>query len=293
KPIGNTQVYILDPQLHPVPIGVVGELHIGGDGLARDYLNRPELTNEKFIANPFNSGPDNRLYKTGDLGRYLADGNIEFVGRIDNQVKLRGYRVELGEVETVLGQHPAVRNSVVVVREDAAGDKRLIAYLVARPGESWNGAEIRKYLRQKLPDYMVPSAFVLLSELPLTPNGKVDRGALPAPNRDTPELASVYQAPRTPVEETIASIWRKILKTPRVGVHDNFFDLGGHSLLATQVISRLHDVLKVDIPLRVLFELPTIAQIAGSPFLATPRQEYSEPDLVPHPRAPTRIKSAI
>jgi len=262
RPIGNTQIYILGTYFAPVPIGVIGEIHIGGDGLARGYINRPEATKEKFIANPFSRDPDSRLYKTGDLGRYLPDGNIEFLGRIDNQVKVRGYRIELGEIEVVLGQHPMVQSSVVVVREDTPGDKRLVAYAVGQQGESFDAAEIRKYLKQKLPEYMIPSAFVLLDELPLTPNGKVDRKALPAPDQDRPELGNIYQAPRTPVEEALASIWCELLKVDKVGIHDNFFELGGHSLLATQAVSRMRDALRKTIPLRNLFEAPTVSALA-------------------------------
>jgi acyl-CoA synthetase (AMP-forming)/AMP-acid ligase II/acyl carrier protein len=264
KPIGNTKVYILDAHLNPVPIGVVGELYIGGDGLARGYLNRPELTKEKFIANPFGTHSTSRLYKTGDLGRYLPDGNIEFLGRIDNQVKLRGYRIELGEIEVVLSQHPKVQSSVVVVREDTPDDKRLVAYVVGQQGESFDASELRNYLKQKLPEYMIPSDFVLLDQLPLTPNGKVDRKVLPAPDQDRPELGNVYQAPRTLIEETLASIWSELLKVDKVGIHDNFFELGGHSLLATQIMSRVRSGLSVEVPLRTLFESPTIEQMAAA-----------------------------
>ena len=273
RPIANTQLYILDRNLHPVAIGVAGELHIGGEGLARGYLNRPELTQEKFIANPFSSEPGARLYKTGDLARYLPEGNVEFLGRIDHQVKLRGYRIELGEVETVLGQHPMVQSSVVAMREDVAGDKRLVAYVVGQQGESFDAAEIRNYLKQKLPEYMIPSAFVLLDELPLTPNGKVDRDALPAPDQDRLQLGNVYQAPRTPMEETLATIWSELLKVEKVGIQDNFFDLGGHSLLATQVISRVRSCLSVELSLRTLFESPTIEQLAAA--IVEHREEQS------------------
>jgi acyl carrier protein len=261
RPIANTQIYILDPHLNPVPIGVVGELHSGGVGLARGYLNRRELTAQKFVANPFSDQPGARLYKTGDLARYLPDGNIEFLGRIDNQVKIRGFRIELGEIEFVLGQHPTVQSSVVVVQEDTPGDKRLVAYAVGQQGESFDAAEIRKYLKQKLLEYMIPSAFVLLDEFPLTPNGKVDRKALPAPNQDRPELGNIYQAPRTPVEEALASIWCELLNVDRVGIQDSFFELGGHSLLATQVISRMRNAFSIEVPLRQMFDAPTIAEM--------------------------------
>lgn len=262
RPIANTQVYILDQQLQPVPIGIAGELHIGGVGLARGYLNQPELTAEKFIYHSFSGEPVKRLYKTGDLARYLPDGNIEYLGRMDNQVKIRGYRIEPGEIEAVLGQHRAVQSSVVVVREDAPGDKRLVGYVVARPEGSFDLADVRKHLKQKLPEYMIPSAFVLLKELPLTPSGKVDRRALPAPDQNRPELVDVYQPPRTQTEETLASIWAELLKLDKVGIYDNFFELGGHSLLATQIVSRIRKVFSIELPLRRLFESPTVAEIA-------------------------------
>jgi acyl-coenzyme A synthetase/AMP-(fatty) acid ligase/acyl carrier protein len=262
KPIANTQVYILDPHLNPVPIGVAGELHIGGDGLARGYWNRPELTEEKFIAHPFTDQPDQRLYKTGDLARYLPDGNIEFLGRMDNQVKISGYRIEPGEIEAVLGQHALVREAVVFAREDSPGDRRLVAYVVAAASCPPSVNELRSFLQPKLPDYMVPSAFLFLDSLPLTPNGKVDRGAFPEPDRVRPKLESSYVAPRTPDEETLAEIWAELLKVDKIGIHDNFFELGGHSLLATQVVSRIRDTFKIDLPLKTLFEAPTIQGLA-------------------------------
>jgi acyl-coenzyme A synthetase/AMP-(fatty) acid ligase/acyl carrier protein len=262
KPIGNTQVYILDSHLNPVPIGVPGELHIGGDGLARGYLNRPELTAEKFIANPFSADPTSRLYKTGDLSRYLPDGNIDFLGRIDHQVKIRGYRIELGEIESVLAQHPCVGQNVVAVWEDSPGDKRLIAYVVSSQGPPPSTGEFRAYLQQTLPDYMIPSAYVFLDSLPLTPNGKIDRRSLLAPDRHRDGLEQAYVAPRSPTEEILAGIWAEVLKIEQVGIHDNFFDLGGHSLLATQVVSRIRDSFKIDFPLRRIFETPTIAGLA-------------------------------
>ena len=264
RPIANTQIYILDAQRNPVPVGVVGEIYIGGVGVARGYLNRAELTAEKFIDHSFNGEPARRLYRTGDLARYLPDGNIEFLGRIDNQVKVRGYRIELGEIEAVLGQHPMVQSSVVAMREDAPGDKRLVGYIVGRKGDSFDAAELRKYLKRKLPEYMLPSALVLLDELPLTPNGKVDRHALPAPDQIRPELESVYQAPRTPIEESIAAIWGEVLKLDQAGIHDNFFDLGGHSLLATQIVSRIRGRLSIELPLRSIFESPTVAELAAA-----------------------------
>ncbi|MCA2929243.1 MAG: non-ribosomal peptide synthase/polyketide synthase [Microcystis sp. M018S1] len=260
RPIANTQVYILDCHLQPVPIGVPGELHIGGMGLARGYLNRPELTQEKFIPNPFSNYPDSRLYKTGDLARYLPDGKIEYLGRIDNQVKIRGFRIELGEIEALLNQNEAVQSSCVIVREDNLGDKRLVAYVVPQPEINLTINEIRQFLRAKLPDYMVPTAFVLLDTFPLTPNGKIDRRALPVPDLQS---QGEYIAPRNPIEEKIAQIWAEVLKLERVSIEDNFFELGGHSLLATQVISRCQEAFEIALPLRYLFESPTIAQLSA------------------------------
>ena len=262
RPIANTQIYILDRQLQPVPIGVAGELHVAGDGLARGYLNRPELTAEKFIPNPFSTDPQSRFYKTGDLARYFPNGNIEFLGRIDNQVKIRGFRIELGEIEAVLSKHPAVRETVVLAREDTPGDRRLVAHTVATVGANPLADDLRKFLQQKLPNYMVPSAFIFLDSLPRTTNGKLDRKALPAPDHSRPELDDAYTAPRTPVEEILANIWTEILKLNKVGIHDNFFHLGGHSLLATQVVSRIRDSFKLDLPLRTLFEAPTVQGLA-------------------------------
>ncbi|MEG4345120.1 amino acid adenylation domain-containing protein [Microcoleus sp. A003_D6] len=261
RPIANTQVYILDPQNQPVPIGVPGELHIAGVGLAKGYLNRPELTEERFIPNPFSNELGSRLYKTGDLARYLSDGNIEYLGRIDNQVKIRGFRIELGEIEAVLSQHPGVRESAVIARDFVAGDKQLVAYVVPQEEGSPTITDLRHFLKHKLPDYMVPGAFVVLEALPLTPNGKVDHRALPAPDLRK-ELEESFVAPRTPIEEMLASIWGKILLIDSVGVHDNFFTLGGHSLLATQVISRVRDTFGVEFPFRSLFEAPTIVEFA-------------------------------
>jgi amino acid adenylation domain-containing protein/non-ribosomal peptide synthase protein (TIGR01720 family) len=271
RPIVNTQIYILDQNLQPVPVGVAGELHIGGAGLARGYLNRPELTQEKFIQNPFEdsaalaspraSAGGSRLYKTGDLARYLPDGNIEYLGRIDNQVKIRGFRIELGEIEAALSQHEDVQASCVIAREDNRGDKRLVAYIGLQPEQTPTVQELRSFLKEKLPEYMVPSAIVILESLPLTPNGKIDRRALPAPKQNS-QLLEKYVAPRTPIEEILALIWQQVLKVELVGRHDNFFELGGHSLLATQFISRVRSRLKVEIPLRSLFAAPTIAQLA-------------------------------
>jgi len=262
RPLGNRQIYILDSQRGLVPIGVPGELHIGGSGLARGYLHRPELTAEKFIPNPFSKEKGARMYKTGDLARYLPDGNIEFLGRIDNQVKIRGFRVELGEIEAVLVQHPSVVEAIVIARKDQLDDKQLVAYVVFRKRSSVTNHEMRNFLRQKLPDYMTPSAFVMMDSLPLTPSGKIDRRALPAPDVERPGAEDFSVAPRSPIEEVVAGIWCEILGRNEVSVRDNFFELGGHSLLATQVISRLRKVFEVDLPLRTLFESPTVEELA-------------------------------
>ncbi|WP_237747838.1 non-ribosomal peptide synthetase [Planktothrix mougeotii] len=260
KPLQNTKIYLLDKQMQPVPIGVQGELHIGGAGLARGYLNRPQLNAEKFIPNPFDKAKGSKLYKTGDLARYLPDGNIEYLGRIDNQVKIRGFRIELGEIEAVIGQNEDVQSACVIAREDSPGDKRLVAYLVPQPEIILTINEIRQFLKAKLPDYMVPNAFVILEALPLTPNGKIDRRALPAPDL---QGKGEYIAPRNPIEEKIAQIWAEVLKLERVSIEDNFFELGGHSLLATQVISRCQEAFEIALPLRYLFESPTIAQLSA------------------------------
>jgi amino acid adenylation domain-containing protein len=258
RPIANTQIYILDPKLQPVPIGVPGELHIGGDGLARGYLNRPELTAEKFIPNPFSNNTSARLYKTGDLARYLPDGNIEFLGRLDQQVKIRGFRIELGEIEAVLSTHPQIRQAIVIATEDSSEHKRLVAYVVF-DDESLSTSQLREYLQQKLPNYMVPSVFVTLDTLPLTPNGKVDRKALPTPDGEITRTHE-YVAPSTPSEELIANIFASVLNVQNVGIDDNFFELGGHSLLATQLISKVRQAFSIEIPLRALFESSTVAQ---------------------------------
>ena len=262
RPIANTKVYILDKHLQPVPVGVPGELYTGGDGLARGYLNHPELTAEKFIPDPFSAVPGARLYRTGDLARYLPDGNIEFLGRIDHQVKIRGFRIELGEIESVLGQHPGVRQATVLAREDEAGDKRLVAYVVPASEAPPTIRELRRYLGQKLPEYMIPSLFVSLNTLPLTPNGKVDRHALPAPEHTRPELEETYAAPRTPVEQSLAEIWANVLGLEQVGVSDNFFELGGHSLMAVQLFARIRKWAGIDLPLAILFRSPTIKALA-------------------------------
>jgi amino acid adenylation domain-containing protein len=262
RPIANTSVYVLNGRSRPAPVGAAGELHIGGDGLARGYLDRPDLTAERFIPHPYSKEPGARLYRTGDLARYLPDGNLEFLGRLDDQVKLRGYRIELGEIEAALREHPGIREAVALARQDSAGEKRLVAYVVCEPEAPATVAELRSHLRRRLPDYMTPSAFGTLDELPLTPNGKVDRRALPAPDQARLDVEAAHVAPRTPAEEVIAGIWSQVLGVERVGVYDNFFELGGHSLLATQVISRVRGAFQIEAPLRSLFEGPTVAELA-------------------------------
>ncbi|HEY0607123.1 MAG TPA: amino acid adenylation domain-containing protein, partial [Herpetosiphonaceae bacterium] len=308
RPIANTQLYILDRHLNPVPVGVAGELYIGGDGVGRGYLNRPDLTATQFIPDPFSDRPGARLYRTGDLARYLPDGVIDFLGRIDHQVKLRGFRIELGEIEAVLTQHPQIREAVVLVRQHKTGDARLVAYVVeeqrnkgtkeqrnkdastdsppspvateaeARRGSGQGGRgdeglaqnqseglipALRAFLKERLPDYMLPSAFVVLETLPLTVNGKVDRRALPEPDAARPEIEHAFVAPRNPVEQTLAEIWQAVLGVEQIGIHDNFFALGGHSLLATQLVARVRDALQVDVPLRDVFAVPTVTEMAA------------------------------
>ncbi|MBN4004177.1 amino acid adenylation domain-containing protein [Nostoc sp. LPT] len=313
QPIANTEIYLLDAYQQPVPVGVAGELYIGGAGVALGYLNRPELTTERFISNPFSQEPHARLYRTGDLVRYLADGNLEYLQRIDNQFKIRGFRIELGEIEMVMAQHPAVKEAVVVVREDIPDEKILVGYLVSKPPsevessaesasstqhiQAWNQRsdllseseslqdqtlsdayvnspiqkqtvnnqlipQLRQFLKEKLPNYMVPTTFVTLDAMPLTPNGKVDRKALPIPDFARPELTEGYVAPRTLVEQQIAGIWAQVLNLKNIGIHDNFFELGGHSVLAIQVTSPLRQTFQVEIPLLNLFEVSTVADLA-------------------------------
>jgi len=259
-PIANTQVYILDNQLRSVPIGISGELYIGGIGLAQGYLNHPELTLEKFIPNPFSQERGTRLYKTGDLARYRNDGNIEYLGRVDNQVKIRGFRIELGEIEAVLNTHPQIQQSVVVAQEDIPGNKRLVAY-VSTSDESLTINQLREFIKQKLPEYMVPNAFVTLNSLPLTPNGKIDKKALPAPDKEIARSAE-YVAPRTAIELQLTQIWSSVLNITPVGVKDNFFTLGGHSLLAVRLMSQIQQHFQVNLPLINLFQSPTIEQLA-------------------------------
>lgn len=291
RPISNTQIYVLDQSGQPAPLGVAGELCIGGANLARGYLNRPELTAEKFVANPFGDDAGTRIYRTGDAARLTADGNIEFLGRLDNQIKIRGFRIELGEIEATLATHPWVREAVVVAHGEA-GDRRLLGYVVpATPVSDSLTTELRRFLKTKLPDYMALSDFVFLEELPLTPSGKINRRALPAPELSTSERQS-YVPPRTDVERQLAEIWSAVLKRDRVGIDDNFFELGGHSLLATQLISRIRSVLNLELPLRYLFDFPTVGELAvgmaefekkastGTPVVITRETDRQAEDLL-------------
>jgi amino acid adenylation domain-containing protein len=259
RPISNTRVYLLDAAMQPVPRGVPGEVCLGGAGLARGYLRRPELTAQRFVPDPFSTEPGARLYRTGDLARYLPDGNLELLGRIDHQVKVRGFRIELGEIETVLRQHPAVTDAVLVVHTDQAGDKRLIAYLAVK--QLLTTPELRRHVQAQLPEYMTPAGFVLVDALPLTPNGKIDRRALPAWQPDLQGAMETSAAPQTPLQELVADQWAQVLGVERIGLHDNFFELGGHSLLATQIVARLRQQLGYDLTVRAIFEKPTVASL--------------------------------
>lgn len=278
RPIANSQLYVLDRHMRLLPAGVPGELYVGGVNLARGYLRRPGLTADRFVPDPFGRVSGARLYRTGDLVRYRPagdgepDGNIEFLGRVDHQVKVRGFRIELGEIESVLNRHPAIQEAVVLARDDVAGDRRLVAYAVAHvdqdagPLAAGGGRPavdaLRSYVRESLPDYMVPSAFVYLTEWPLSPSGKIDRKRLPALDGDRPELGREYVAPRTPTEVKLAEMCGQLLGIDAVGVHDSFFELGGHSLLATQFAAKIKDELGVEVPLRVLFERPSVSELA-------------------------------
>jgi amino acid adenylation domain-containing protein len=313
RPIANTQIYVLDAHMQPVPIGVHGDLYIGGAGLARGYMNRPELTAERFIHNPFSDDPESRLYRTGDRARRRPDGNIEFLGRRDNQVKIRGHRIELGEIEAALTQRFTVKECVVAAFDEPVYDpdnpkpvlsaaerfgnpkskienpKSLVAYIVSS-GKQPSVAELRTYLEEKLPDHMIPSFFVPLNALPRTANGKVDRNALPPPDGIRPELDKGFVEPRSELEELVAKVWREVLKLDKIGIHDNFFDLGGHSLLATQIISKVRDALCQEVPVRLLFEAPTVAKLsagieslrkAGLPNSLSPIVRMPRPEHVP------------
>jgi acyl-coenzyme A synthetase/AMP-(fatty) acid ligase/acyl carrier protein len=278
RPIANTQLYVLDPNLRPVPIGLEGELFIGGAGVARGYLGREQLTAERFIPNPFpgnragarpSSGaaafaeglghePPSRLYRTGDLARYLPDGNIEILGRLDQQVKIRGHRVELGEIEARLNEHPTVRASVVLLKDLANGEKILVAYIIPREGQKPTRDELREYAQKKLPEYMVPAQVMFLLAFPQTPNKKIDRNAFPAPSVESRKDHNDAEQPASPVEDALAALWKALLGLPRVRRQDNFFDLGGHSMLAMQLVTKVRKQFKVDFPLKNVFEHQTL-----------------------------------
>ncbi len=261
RPIANTQLYVLDESLQPVPPGVAGELYIGGAGVARGYLNRPELTAERFLDDPFSNVPGARLYKSGDLARYRTDGILEFLGRADDQVKVHGYRIELGEIEAALAAHPNVKSCAVIAREDEPGEKRLVGYVVSKRSEAPATVELRTFLNQSLPVYMIPPQIIILDALPLTPNGKVDRNALPAPS---PLVIGSAKGgtPQTPTQRVIAEIWSDLLHAEGMGIDDDFFDLGGHSLAATALIQRLRSAFGVQVRLATLFDQPTIAGLS-------------------------------
>ncbi len=285
RPISNDQVYVVDPEGNPVPPGVPGELRIGGRGLARGYLRRPGLTAERFVPDPFGSRPGGRLYRTGDLARQLPDGEIEVIGRIDHQVKVRGLRIELGEVEVALASHPEVRQVVVAVREDSPGERRLVAYLVGEPERLLAVEDLRSALQQRLPEYMVPAAFVILQELPRLPNGKVDRRALPAPDGSRPLLRKPYVAPRNEAERRLAAIWSAVLGVREVGVEDNFFELGGDSILSIQIVSRAREA-GLRIAPRQLFQHQTIAALAAVASSSAPVRADQETVIGPVPLTP-------
>ncbi|MFC1814851.1 non-ribosomal peptide synthetase, partial [Thermodesulfobacteriota bacterium] len=272
KPIGNTTCYILDKRMQPVPIGVPGELHIGGDGVTRGYLKRPNLTAKQFVSDRFSGDPEARIYKTGDLVRYRPDGNIEYLNRIDNQVKVRGFRIELGEIETVMTEHDAVAQGIVTVKEARPGDARLIAFVVTLPGHDLTVTELRRHLRGRLPEYMIPNHMVEIDALPLTPAGKIDRKGMPAPFSIGGDGEDEYVAPSTESEVFLAKMWQEVLGTDRVSVHDNFFDIGGHSLLSMQVLARIKKETGLQLSPRVML-LNTLGQIAEEYPLKLPSAE--------------------
>jgi amino acid adenylation domain-containing protein len=295
QPIDNTQVYLVSRHLEPVAVGVPGELMIGGAGLSRGYRGRPDLTAERFIPDPFSAGPGARLYRTGDLARWLPDGTLDFLGRIDHQVKVRGFRIELGEIEAALAQHPGIRQNVVIVREDTPGAKRLVAYLAAAEGEAPKAADLRAFLKEKLPEYMIPALFLPLEALPLTPNGKIDRRALPAPDKSVLASAREYVAPSTPEEETLAAIWAEVLGLDRIGAQDDFFEMGGDSLLVIKVVSKATKA-GIGVTTKQLFQNRTIRELAAvagtSQILAEqepvvgPARPHARPGPLPRVRSP-------
>jgi acyl-coenzyme A synthetase/AMP-(fatty) acid ligase/acyl carrier protein len=283
SPIDNTQVYVLDARLEPVPPGAPGELYIGGLGLARGYLGRPELTAERFIPDAFSGVPGARLYRTGDKVRRRADGALEFLGRLDRQLKLRGFRIELGEVEAALCRHPEVREALAVARPGRSGEQELVGYVVAA-GRAPTVTELRRHLQGSLPGYMVPARLVVVVAFPLTPNGKVDVAALPVPEEGEGGREQSGPPPSTPTEQAVAAIWREVLGLGAVGRHDNFFDLGGHSLLALRVVSRIRKALGAEVPLAQVFEKPTLAELALAVEQGQRQQPPARPALVPRAR---------
>lgn len=291
KPIANTQFYVLDPQRQLVPIGVAGELYIAGDGLARGYWSRPELTAEKFVADPFRQEPGARMYRTGDLVRRRTDGSLEFLGRLDEQIKLRGFRIELGEIQSVLKAHANVADAVVTLREDVPGDKRLVAYLVAASGNAPTPAELRTFLLTRIPDYMVPAIFVSLDALPLTPNGKIDRRALPVPDWSKPSRAASYAAPRNAEEETMAGIWAEVLRLEKVGINDNLFELGADSLHVFQIAARASKA-GIGVTPRQILQHRTIAAIFAE-LAKTTSIKIQTPAITPVARQKYRISREL
>jgi acyl-coenzyme A synthetase/AMP-(fatty) acid ligase len=263
KPNLNEKIFILDKHHSPVPIGVTGEIYIGGKGLSRGYLNRPKLTSRNFIPNPFSNNEGRRLYKTGDMARYLPDGNIEFIGRVDYQIKMRGYRIELGEIEATLTSCDHVESAVVSLFEPIDGNKILAAYVVVSNDKTVTALNLQKYLQNKLPEFMIPTSYTIMESFPLTPNGKINRLGFPPPDLSRPELEVPLVEPNSTLEKVLISIWKEVLNLDEIGVHDNFFDLGGHSLLVTQVISRINQTSSSPITIRDFFDAPTIAELAS------------------------------
>ena len=286
RPIANTRIYLLDRHGEPVPLGVVGEIYIGGAGVARGYLNRPDLTAERFVKDPFSGEADARMFRTGDRAKYLPDGNLEYLGRTDTQVKIRGFRIELGEIERCLQQQSGIREAVVLARENEPNEKRLVAYVVSESGRL-DAGQLREQLSRSLPEYMLPVAYVQLEKMPLTPNGKLDRQGLPAPDQDAVAMRQ-YAAPVGKVEEAIAGIWQELLGLACVGRNDHFFELGGHSLLAAQMIASVRAAVGIDLPLRVLFDAPTVAALAA-------RIEHTRPQALATPEEiiPTQAQSPL
>jgi non-ribosomal peptide synthetase component F len=276
RPIGNTQLYVLDERMEVLPVGLVGEIYIGGAGVCGGYWERAELTAERYLPDPF-SASGARLYRTGDTGRYQRDGQVEYVGRLDEQVKVRGYRVELGEIEAELREQGTVREAVVILREDQAGSKRLVAYVVAEAKTSVS--ELRQSLQERLPEYMIPSAFVMLEEMPLTVNGKVDRRALPAPDSSRPKLEKVYVAPRNEREEKLAGIWSQVLGLEQVGVHDNFFELGGDSIIIIKIIGKMTQI-GFEVTAKQIHDHPTVAELASAVSESEPEEVFDSVPLV-------------